>query len=261
MRIYIVICALFVTGITDCLADSVKDRLSRLEQKLSSKAYLEVWQSVEQLRNELRELRGEIEQQSHQLQQLQDQQKLLYSDMEQRIVSLEQASPRLKASENKETSEESLTEPEAGVDQQKNDNQTDSVSNQSIPIMAQKEIQGNYEKALQTLREGHYEEASVIFEQIATQHPGSELADNALYWLAETRYLDRKFKAADEIFEKIIVNYPESPKVPDAYLKRAYIQFEINRVNTGKRQLQSIIDKFPDSSAAKIAKKRLEKPR
>ncbi len=250
MRICTVIFLLLAT--TTSYADSVKDRLSRLEQKLSSKAYLEIWQSVEQMRNEIRELRGELEQQSYQLQQIQDQQQQISENLDQRIQAIEKSS--VDPTNNQQTTDADQPDPDSTA----NTLHADSSLNTDLsPTIDQATIQANYDNALKTLRSGHYDDASVLFKQIVTQYSNSDLADNAQYWLAETMYINRDFEMASSAFQKIIDNYPDSSKVPDAYLKIAFIQFEINKTSTGKKLLQTLIQDYPDSSAAKLAEKRL----
>lgn len=238
-------------------ADSVKDRLTRLEQRLSSKAYMEIWQSVEQLRNEMRDLRGEIEQQSFQLQQIEQHQKQMYLDLDQRLQAIEKSATRTTIHQQPTLeSEPPLI------------NETDklSPSDQSLSPAApsQEDIEAtktSYNKALEILRSGRYADAAIEFEQIVTHHPNSDLADNAQYWLAETMYINRDFDLATAAFQRIISDYPDSSKVPDALLKIAFIQFEINRVNAGKKQLKELIQNHPQSSAAKLAQQRLNKKR
>ncbi len=254
MRIVIVVFLLVLTA--PCRADSVKDRLSILEQKLSSKAYMEIWQSVEQLRNEIRNLRGELEQQSYQLQQAKEQQTQLYEDLDQRLQALEKPvadNSLLDNGDRTEVDRQPVNDTEMSVQPEQ------PVLTVDLPDKDSATLQADYDKALQTLRSGHYEDSSVLFKQIVTKYPNSSLADNAQYWLAETLYINRDFKLAIAGFQRVINDYPDSPKVPDALLKIAYIQFEINKVKAGKKQLQSLIKKHPDSSAAKLARKRLKK--
>jgi|GEM_PF-4229534 len=66
----IVLITLLILTLVGCQSGSINKRLSRLEQQMSSKAYLEIEQSVAQLGNEVRNLRGELEQQAFQLKQL-----------------------------------------------------------------------------------------------------------------------------------------------------------------------------------------------
>ncbi|MEE9424024.1 MAG: tol-pal system protein YbgF [Methylococcales bacterium] len=241
--------------VTSSHADSDDERLDRLEQRLSSKAFMNMWQSVDQLRNEMRDLRGEIEQQTFEMQKIQQQQKQHYIDLDQRLQTIEKA-----AAVRSTINQDKLDT----TNQQFNDSvespQPDQSLLSSVPTNADAEIiSADYDKALQTLREGRYAESAQLFKQIVTRYPNSDFADNAQYWLAETKYINRNFDAATAIFQQLINNYPASSKVPDALLKIAFIKFELDDINQGKQQLNALIERYPQSSAAQLAQQRLNK--
>ncbi|MEE9344836.1 MAG: tol-pal system protein YbgF [Methylococcales bacterium] len=241
--------------VTSSYADSDDDRLTRLEQRLSSKAYMDMWQLLDQLRNEMRNLRGEIEQQSFELQKAQQQQKKMNLDLEQRLQQVEKSAvaPSIINQNRLETSDQQLVGDSVDLsqaDQSLDPNDTSMVDPQTISA--------DYDKALQSLREGQYEEAAQQFKQIITLYPNSELADNAQYWLAETKYINRDFDTATAMFQRVVSQYPNSSKVPDALLKIAFIKLELNQINEGKKQLTALIERYPQSSAAKLAQQRLD---
>ncbi|MEE9413037.1 MAG: tol-pal system protein YbgF [Methylococcales bacterium] len=236
-------------------ADSDSERLDRLEQRLSSKTYMKMWQSVDQLHNEMRDLRGELEQQTFQIQQIQQQQKKMYLDLDQRMRTIEQSNS---AGSRIDLNQLNTADQELGNDSP-GAIPTDQSVHSKLPTTNadNKIISADYDKALQTLREGRYAESAELFKKIVTRHPNSELADNAQYWLAETRYINREFDAATSIFQQLINHYPTSSKVPDALLKIAFIRFELNDINIGKQQLKALIERYPKSSAALLAQQRL----
>jgi tol-pal system protein YbgF len=253
MRIFTAI--FLVTMAASSHADSVKERLTRLEQQLSSKAYMGMWQSMEQLRNEMRNLRGEIEQQSFQLQQFQQQQEQMYVDLDQRLKTVEKAATVA-------TTPHQNTLDTPGSDQHLTGehheaSQSDQPNQEIISETDSATISSRYDNALQTLRSGHYQNAAKQFEQIVALYPNSDLADNAQYWLAETMYINRDFDSASAAFQHVINRYPLSSKVADALLKIAFIKLELNEIKAGKQQLQALIQTHPQSSAAKLAQQRL----
>lgn len=253
----IIVSVFFTLILASCQSGSINKRLSRLEQQMSSKAYVEIERSLDQLRNEVRDIRGEIEQQTFQLQQTQQQQQQIYSDLDMRLQTLEKATDSSTTINSQPLDSEQLFD-----DNGDNTRQADKSALNAVPKKLDEElIQSNYDKALQTLRSGDHNKAAVLFQQIVTQYPDSSLADNAQYWLAETMYINSDFEPAKAAFQRVVSQYPDSSKVPDALLKLAFIAFETNKIAEGKKQLHALVKAYPESNAAKLAQKRLDKLR
>ncbi len=68
---------------------AMDQRLGRIEQLLQSQGLLDMLQQLESLQQEVSQLRGEIEVQNYTLEQLNKRQRALYTDIDQRIQSLE----------------------------------------------------------------------------------------------------------------------------------------------------------------------------
>jgi TolA-binding protein len=67
----------------------------------------------------------------------------------------------------------------------------------------------------------------------------------------------RDFKSAIDVQEKLIKDFPDSAKVPDAMLNIASSQQEINHKTAAKKTLNDLLEKYPISDAAEKAKLRL----
>ena len=197
--------------VTSSYADSDDDRLTRLEQRLSSKAYMDMWQLLDQLRDEMRNLRGEIEQQGFELEKTQQQQKQMYLDLEQRLQQIEKSAvaPSTIDQNGLETSDQQSIDDSFDLSQA--DQSLSPIDSSTVDPQI---ISADYDKALQTLREGLYDDAARQFQQIITLYPNSEFADNAQYWLAETKYINRDFDTARTMFQRVVSDYPDSSKVP-----------------------------------------------
>jgi len=57
----------------------------------------------------------------------------------------------------------------------------------------------------------------------------------------------------------VLSGWPGSRKVPDAMLKLGYTQLEQKKVAAGRATLEQLVERFPDSDAAKLAADRLGK--
>lgn len=119
--------------------------------------------------------------------------------------------------------------------------------------------QAAYEQALNILREGRYADAAAAYRQFLQTYPNGRYADNAQYWLAETQYVTRQFPQALEEFGKVVNGYTNSVKAPDALLKIGYIQYELGDWKAARESLQAVRQRFPDSTAARLAGERLQR--
>ncbi len=115
-----------------------------------------------------------------------------------------------------------------------------------------------YQEALKTLETGKTQEAREKFQAFLKKFPGSDLADNAQFWIAESYYKEGNYEDAILAYETLIKKYPESNKVAGAMLKQAYAFLELKDTSTSKVILSRLIERFPDSKEAELAKKKLE---
>src|SRR5689334_9355376 len=69
-------------------------RLLRIERVLANNSLLDLSQRLEASQNEVRTLRGQLDELQHQVQQTQTQQRDMYSDADRRLTALEGGGPR-----------------------------------------------------------------------------------------------------------------------------------------------------------------------
>ena len=115
-----------------------------------------------------------------------------------------------------------------------------------------------YKDAYETLHKGDLEGARRKFEAFLKQYPNTELSDNAQFWIGETYYLKKDFERAILEYEKAIVKYPEGDKIPAALFKQALAFLELGDKANARNLLKRVIEKYPHSNQAELAKKKLE---
>jgi len=225
----------------------LQERVERLERRVGHLSELTL--EVEAIKRQNRILLGRIEEQQHQLERMRQKQRELYLDLDQRIsgaVPAPRQQPQTAVSVP-EVSEAPVvpTTPQAAA-------VTDTVAAQAA-----------YDKAYNLLRpeQRRYKEAISAFDQFLKTYPGSELADNAQYWLAEANYVTQNNEAALANFKKLVAQYPESQKVPGALLKIGYILDASGQQAEAKKYLKMVISDHPSSSAAGMAKQRMSSMR
>ena len=119
--------------------------------------------------------------------------------------------------------------------------------------------QRDYQAAFNLLKSGRYDDATKAFRNFLVAYPGGDFVDNARYWLGETYYVTRHFEAALQEFEGLIAHFPQSPKLTHAMLKVGYIHHELGRLDQAKQALIALTESHPDSTAAGLARKRLQR--
>ncbi|NND00744.1 MAG: hypothetical protein HKN85_11240, partial [Gammaproteobacteria bacterium] len=86
--------------------------------------------------------------------------------------------------------------------------------------------QDYYQQGFELLKQSKHTQAVEVFKQQISSYPQGALADDAHYWIAESMYVNRALDGSKRYFKAIIDNFQQSPRLPDAMLKTAYIEQE-----------------------------------
>ncbi len=235
---------------------------------------------MQELLEEMRELRGVVESQQRELENLRRRQRDQYLDLDQRLQQLgqdgvtaispiaEPVPPAMEGSSEDQLDRDRVPEAPAVVD----------VPDVRAPIDAQTEItplaggtvisprdlgtpteseQTAYDRAFRALREQRYADAAEGFSGFLDQFPQSGYAPNALYWLAETYYVTRDFETALRFFNQLRDRYPGSNKDGDALLKIGFSHFELRQWPEARAALEQVRSDHPDTTLARLADSRL----
>ena len=132
------------------------------------------------------------------------------------------------------------------------------VGSESVPPVDETKAEASYRAALAFLKTGQYDQSIEAFNGFLVEYPSSAYADNAQYWLAETRYVQQDFSSALPEFEKVINVYPDSAQVPGAVLKIGFCYYELERWDDARTALERVVREYPDTTAARLAVQRLE---
>ena len=115
-----------------------------------------------------------------------------------------------------------------------------------------------YKDAYETYQKGDYEGARRKFEAFLKQYPNTELSDNAQFWIGESYFGKKDYEKAILEYEKAIAKYPEGDKIPSALLKQAIAFLDLGDKTNGRNLLRRVIERYPQSEQADMAKKRLD---
>lgn len=200
------------------LRTELNARIERLEA--SSRGQLELANQNELLRGEIARLNGQIELLLHEVQSLTQRQRDFYVDLDNRLRKLETTA---------------TTPP---------------------PVDPAAESR-DYEAALALLKESKFKEAQAGFDQFITRYPGSSFLPNAHFWAGNAALQGKDVGAAGNYFRAILNNWPNDPIAPDAMLGIANAQQAMGESKPSQETLKKLVERFPDSAAAKVARQRL----
>lgn len=221
---------------------ALMEQLTTLSRKLDSrnKAQVNIQRQLDQLQSEVNELRGVTELHTHQLGQVLERQRELYQEIDRRINEvLETASKTAAISQNTQPVE---TTP--STDASYSDNLTENEA---------------YDRALNlVLKDKRYKQAILEFKAFNKNFPSSSYASNAHYWLGQLLFNQGELDQAKQEFTVVVNQHKDSSKRPDALLKLAMVAQKKNDVKGAVVIYQQLLKEYPDSTAAKLGKPRLD---
>jgi len=115
-----------------------------------------------------------------------------------------------------------------------------------------------YRAAFDLLKDRKYPQAKQEFTSMLARYPQGQFADNGLYWLGEIGYVTKDYPSALIHFNRLVADYPLSPKLPSAMLKLGYVYSDQNDLEQARRILTEVAKRFPDTTEGRLAQGRLE---
>lgn len=204
-----------------------------------SKAQFELINQIQALREENARLRGQVETLTYELESTKKRQQDFYVDLDGRLRKLE---PQAASTDEPKTPEETNSAPEQ-------------TKKPADPVAESRD----YEAALNFFKGNKIKEAAYAFEAFGKKYPDSTLAPNAQYWLGNAYYALRDCKKSVDAHKLVVSKWPQHPKAPDSLINVATCQQELGEAKAAKATLETVLIKYPGSSAAATAKQRLKK--
>ena len=118
--------------------------------------------------------------------------------------------------------------------------------------------EARYNEAQNLFMAGKLSESAEQFNNFIRHFPKHSLADNAQYWIGEVYYSQKDYQKAAVEFQKVVDNYPNENKAPDALLKAAFSNIELNSKERALEALKLVVERYPSSEAAARAKVKLQ---
>ncbi|MGH8458797.1 MAG: tol-pal system protein YbgF [Nevskiales bacterium] len=222
------------------------DRLAAIEKSFGSQGAGILADEVDQLKAEIRELRGQIEQLTHQFNKQQQGQQKLYGDIDKRLQALEAKAAVASSVSPSVTSATALE---------------DTPTSDTGEPAGSRQERADYLAAFELLQQGNTTEAIGAYQGFLDKYPRSSYASNALYWLGEANYVSKNYPQALAEFQKLAEEYPDSPKLSGALLKIGYIHYETRHYTEARMVLERVKSGFPNTNVSTLATERLERMR
>lgn len=236
-------------------ADDLETRVAQLEKMVNARnlSQIEMQQQIDSLTQEVRSLRGSLDESNYKLQQATDRQKSLYEE----IDKLQQAP----ANPAPATQPQAPTQAAASsADAPASASQTNAAANPQATATPTAPASGSetkdYENAVNlVLKDKKYDQAIPAFEGFISSYPSSASTPNAYYWLGQL-YLNKGNKEkAKANFLTVAQKFKDSPKRAEAIYKLGVITKSEGDIEKANKYFDLVVKQYPTTSAAQLAKK------
>lgn len=217
---------------------SLTEQLASVEKKLDSRnrAQVNIQRQLDDLETQVNELRGVTELHTHQLSQVLERQRELYQELDRRVN--EALKPTSQAPN-------AIAVDVATVSKDYSDDLTENEA---------------YDKALNlVLKDKLYEQAISEFRSFNKAYPQSTYAPNSHYWLGQLLFNKGELREAEQEFSIVVQQFKDSSKRPDALLKLAMVAQQQKNSTKAIQLYRQLLNEYPDSTSAQLAKPRLDK--
>jgi len=274
LKTYYELCVVFcLAAVPGCIAPATQGDLSALDKKVARqrKEVQEVRQKqadletqVDAVKADMQRLGGTVEEGKHYSQKASDDVIALQETLTTHIGKNDQEVHQLQeeVAMIKTMLGMKVTEPSAAPDLKLREDFPPAAAPVSPPanlanVAGSVDPEELYNSAYSKLTKGDYKGAREEFKKFLELFPQTEYSDNAQFGIGEAYYKEKKYEEAILEYEEVVKKFPQGNKLPDAMLKQAFSFIALNDGNSAKLLLQKIIERFPASEQAEIARAKL----
>jgi tol-pal system protein YbgF len=274
LKTYYELCVVFcLAAVAGCIAPATQGDLSAIDKKVvrQRKEVQEVRQKqadletqVDAVKADMQRLGGTVEEGKHYSQKASDDVIALQETLTTHIGKNDQEVRQLQeeVAMIKTMLGMKVTEPSAAPDLKLREDFPPAAAPVSPPanlanVAGSVDPEELYNSAYSKLTKGDYKGAREEFKKFLELFPQTEYSDNAQFGIGEAYYKEKKYEEAILEYEEVVKKFPQGNKLPDAMLKQAFSFIALNDGNSAKLLLQKIIERFPASEQAEIARAKL----
>ena len=218
----------------------------------------EIMQKNQQLEQDIRKLRGQLEEQENTISQLKSDLENRYTDLDQRLELLSQ---KIDPPEENTEAEQNTTEATVQTETNAPVIQPQPVAPQTNPTNTNpiEQEKAAYTVALDAYKQGGAKKAIQPMQNFIKNYPNGIYVGNAYFWLAEF-YLavdPVDYKSAKQNYEIVATRYPNSAKAARALYQLYSIAHEVDKNMTLANQYKTkLLNQYPQSEEAKFIQKK-----
>jgi tol-pal system protein YbgF len=221
-----------------------------------NQALVDLHYEVQSMRDEMRQLRGMVEEQGNELRQLRQRQMDDYQDLDRRMGAMTAGaatstgsgpiqanrSPAPSAPADSGTTFETSPSPSATT--------TPAFKPVQNPADEQAEYQ-TYTNNYNLLKARKIDEAVAGFKNQVAKYPSGKYTANAYYWLGEIHLLQNNLPEAEKAFAQVTNNFPAHRKAADAAFKLGKVYHQQGKNDQARAVLEKVAG--GSSTAASLA--------
>ena len=110
-----------------------------------------------------------------------------------------------------------------------------------------------YLQAFGDYASGRYQIAIHGFETFMQRFPNNSYTSNAQFWLADCYFNQQQYPLAIQEFERVLKDYSNAPKSPDALLKIAIAHLQLGSTDKAREAIDTLNQRYPKSTATQKA--------
>ena len=115
-----------------------------------------------------------------------------------------------------------------------------------------------YDMAWADYAGGQYDLAIQGFTDFIRTFPKLDQAGAAQYYIGETYYAQGKYRDAVTAYDRVIADYPNNAKVPDAYYKRGLALNVLGQTDRARESWEFAAKNFPNVDAGRLSRQKLD---
>ncbi len=215
----------------------------------------DMFYQIQVLQEEVRQLRGILEEQSYQLRLLKERQAENYLDLDGRLAAITApmgttptgAMPQTKTGGQSKPQVE-MQAPAPGVPTRQSAGVSTSGSNDGAEV--------KYNAAYGLLKARKLDDSLAAFQNFVVAYPASSYTPNAYYWMGEIHLVRNHYDEAAVEFRRVIENYPVHRKAPDARYKLGTVYYQMGDKGKAREYLQAAAE--AGGSSARLAQRYLD---
>jgi tol-pal system protein YbgF len=199
-----------------------------------------MFQQMQQMRQEIATLRGQVEEQSYELQKLKQQHQEDFANLDRRVSGSGSSTATATQTNASTPAAASNTTPPA----------------QSGAAASNSDGRDEYEAAYALLKAKDYSGANSAFKNFVAKYPNSEYAGNSWFWLGFVHQTQGDMDSAAKSFSSLIEQFPKHAKVDDARYNLGKIYHQQGKNDQARTLLKQVA--AGSSKSAPLAKSYLE---